>query len=101
MVKTVSLEVAQKALRRLLEEVKSDKDQYVIQENDRPVAVLVSLMEYQAFLQMRSHPSKKEIAYQDLIALLEEVHARNAQFTEEEVERDVWEAIQAVRQSGA
>lgn len=94
MVKTVSLEVASKEWGRLVGQIGARRDRYVVVQNHHPVAVILSPDEYQMFVESQR---EKEHAWRELFSVMDEVHAQNARFTEEEVHRDIEEAIRAVR----
>ena len=65
----------------------------VIERNNRPVAVVIGYQEYQALRTLRD--KEREARF----AVIDEIRARNADADPEQVERDVAEAVRAVRQS--
>jgi PHD/YefM family antitoxin component YafN of YafNO toxin-antitoxin module len=95
MVKTIDLkrtkEVELIGLVRALQG--QDNDHYVIQENGEPLAVLISQAEYERY---REQDRLK--AVEKLQKFLDDVHSKiNHNFSEEEIERDVNEAIHEMR----
>jgi prevent-host-death family protein len=65
----------------------------IIERNNRPVAVVIGYAEYQALQALRDDARKARFA------VLDEIRSRNADADPEQVERDIAEAIRAVRQS--
>ncbi|HLF03218.1 MAG TPA: type II toxin-antitoxin system Phd/YefM family antitoxin [Anaerolineales bacterium] len=65
----------------------------VIQRNNRPVAVVIGYEVYQELLAMREKAREREARF----AVYDEIRARNATATPEQVEADVVEAVRAVR----
>ncbi|MSS73576.1 MAG: type II toxin-antitoxin system prevent-host-death family antitoxin [Candidatus Latescibacteria bacterium] len=94
MSKPIKASVAKQHFDHLLEGVRTQGEQYEIQEEGRTVAVLIPPADFQAFHQQQR---LKEQAWTDLEALLEKVHARNAHIPPEQVARDVEAAIREVR----
>lgn len=84
MTKLISLEDVREHLEALIAEVQVHGTSVIIQNENQPVAVLLSEEEYISLKHL-----EKQTALQDLGALLDQVHARNAHFTEEEAARDV------------
>lgn len=81
------------ALRNVLLRLRKGRAQYVLKENNEPLAMLLSLDE------VEQRKKDKEKAWRDLFAVMDKVHAANAQFSAEEVEADVDAAIQELRQA--
>ena len=95
MVKDVDLkDLTNTKLRNLLKSIKSD-DQYILKENGKPRAVLLSLDDLEVLKRAKAN---KEKAWENLFANLKQVHALNPNVSEEQVHKDVAEAIRAVRQ---
>jgi len=94
MSRPIKASIAKQHFEYLLEGVRTQGEQYEIQEEGRTVAVLISLEDFQVLQQMQR---LKEQAWTDLEALLEKVHARNAHIPPEQVARDVEAAIREVR----
>ena len=97
MVKTIDVKKTTKGkLIELLRKLPRQKDhQYLLQENGKPLAVLISQVEYERYQQ-----EQRLKAAEELRRLLEERQNKmNHSFSEEEVERDVLEAIHEVRRS--
>lgn len=87
MTKTVNALKARKNLGRLLEEVYYKGDQYVIERAGRPMAAVVPVW------QLEERQKRRE----RLFAMIEEVQKRNRGVKAEIIEREVQEAIRAVR----
>lgn len=81
------------ALRNVLLHLKKGRVQYVLKENDEPLAMLLSLDE------VEQRKKDKDKAWRDLFHVMDKVHAANDQFSAEEVEADVDAAIQEARQA--
>ncbi|MBI2504761.1 MAG: type II toxin-antitoxin system Phd/YefM family antitoxin [Candidatus Latescibacteria bacterium] len=84
MTKVISIEDVREHLEALIAEVQAHGTSVIIQNEDQPVAVLLSEEEYISLKRL-----EKETALQDLGALLDQIHARNTHFSEEEAARDV------------
>ena len=89
MTEEIDLKNVRENLDALIEAVQHQGTSVVIHNADQPVAVLLSEEEYTALKKL-----EKEAALQDLGALLDAVHGRNAQFDEDDARLDV---IQACR----
>lgn len=87
MVKRMNALKAQKNLGQLLEEVYYKGDQYVIERAGRPMAAVVPLW------QLEERRKRKE----RLFGIVKEVWRRNRKEKPEVVEREVREAVRAVR----
>ena len=94
MAKPIKASVAKQHFEHLLEEVRTQGEQYEIQEEGQTVAVLVPPADYQA---MHRQQRLREQAWAELEALLQRVHARNAHILPEQVAQDVEEAIRETR----
>jgi len=91
MPKTINSLEARRNLGQLLEEVFYKGEQFVIQKAGKPMAVIISPSEYEAYRKRRE---------KDMSAL-DEIRKKNKEAKVEEVERDVKEAIRAVRTGNA
>ncbi len=95
MVKTINLKKTTKSeLVELIHKLKRRKDdQYLLQENGKPLAVLISQAEYERY---REEQRLKGV--ERLQKLMSEIHPQIPQdISEEEVEREVVEAIHEMR----
>jgi prevent-host-death family protein len=90
-VKKVSALKARQNLGRLLEEVYSNDDQYVIERAGQPVAAVVPIW------QLREWSERQ----QRVFSMIDEVRGRNANLSPETVDREVKEAVQSVRKARA
>lgn len=81
------------ALHNVLGRIRKGRAQFVLKENDKPVAMLLS------FDEVEQRKKDKEKAWRDLFQVMDKVHAANAHFSAEEVEADVDASIQELRQA--
>ena len=91
MLKTINALKARRNLGQLLEEVFYKGDQFVIQRAGKSMAVVISPSEYEAYRKQRE---------KDMQAL-DRIRERNKGAKLEEIEKDVQEAIEAVRTENA
>jgi len=89
--KTINALKARRNLGQLLEEVFYKGDQIVIERAGKPMAVVISPSEYEAYKRQRE---------QDM-EIFGKIREKNKGVGLEEVEKDVREAIKAVRQENA
>ena len=96
MVKNIELKdlVDANRFRQVLEEIKKSDDQYILKDNGHPQAALLSLDDLEL---LKKAKLLKERTWDDLFKNVGQVHARNKQFSAEEVQADVAEAIKEVR----
>lgn len=87
MTKVVTLETVRDRFDTLLTDVQIHGNSVIIHQENRPVAVLLPEREYATLKQL-----EKQAALQDLGMLLDQIHARNAHISEEEVAQDVLKA---------
>lgn len=87
MVKYVSLDKADKKIKDFLKEFDIAKDEYVLEMGGKPMLKMVSPSEERTLKQ-----AKKK-----LLSTLEKIWDKNKDFTDEKVEKDVEEAVKAVR----
>jgi len=98
MVKTINLKKTTKSdLIELIRKLKKQRDaQYFLQENGKPLAVLISRREYE-----RYREQDRLRGANDLRQFLDEAHSQmKHNYSEEEIEKDVLEAIHEVRKNG-
>ncbi len=96
MVRDVDLkDLTNTKLRKLLEAIKSD-DQYILKDNGKPRAVLLSFDDLEL---LKNAKANKEKGWENLFENLEQVHALSPNVSVEQVHKDVAEAIRAVRQA--
>lgn len=91
MLKAINALKARKNLGQLLEEVFYKGDQFIIQRAGKPMAVVISPSEYEAYMKQR----KKDMG------ILDDIRKKNMGAQLEEVEKDVQEAIEAIRGNDA
>ncbi|GEM_PF-2718680 len=94
MSKPIKASIAKQHFEHLLEGVRTQGEQYEIQEEGQTVAVLISLEDFQALHQFQR---LKEQAWADLEALLQRVHAQSVHIPPEQVAQDVKAAIREPR----
>ena len=91
MLKTINALKARRNLGQLLEEVFYKGDQFVIQRAGKSMAVVISPSEYEAYQRQRESEMK----------VFDEIRKKNDGAKLEEVDSDVQEAIEAVREENA
>ena len=91
MLKAINALKARRNLGQLLEEVFYRGDQFIIQRAGKPMAVVISPAEYEAYMKQR----KKDMD------ILDHIRRKNEGAETEEVEKDIQEAVDAVRGSNA
>ena len=91
MLKTINALKARRNLGQLLEEVFYKGDQFVIQRAGKAMAVVISPEEYEAYRKQR---------LQDM-RIFDEIRKKSGGDIPEEVEKDVQEAVKAVRRKNA
>lgn len=87
MEKTINVTQAREELRTIVDDVQFRGDKYVINRHGKPAAAVVPMHIYEKLKENRD----------ELIAIMERVHAQNPDVDPDEVMRDVLEAQQAVR----
>ncbi len=87
MVKKINALKARKNLGQLLEEVYYKDNQYVIERAGRPMAAVVPVWQLEGWSKRREH----------LFGMVEEVWKKNKKEKPEVIEREVQEAVRAVR----
>ena len=91
MLKTINALKARRNLGQLLEEVFYKGDQFVIQRAGKSMAVVISPSEYEAYKKQREKDMQ----------VLDRIREKNKGAKLEEIEKDVQEAIEAVRTENA
>jgi prevent-host-death family protein len=76
----------------LLEDLADGGEPYIVEHDGQPAAVLMSYVEY-----LRLQPAPGEEVHERFHRLLDKMDRLNSGFSEEEVARDVAEAIDEVR----
>lgn len=91
-IEVVTIDAAElsEPLNKHLKRVEQNKARVVVEQDGKPVAVLVSPLDYE---RIRMLDRRAEDGWQ----AIKEIQARNAHFNPEEVERDVAEAIEEMR----
>ena len=82
------------SIRQLIAQLKNGKDQYILRDNGQPQAALLSLDDLELLKQAKVLKGR---TWNDLFENLEPVHTKNRDFSAEEVDADVDEAIKEVR----
>ncbi len=90
-IKRVNALKARQQLGQLLEEVYYRGDQYIIERAGKPMAAVVPVWFIDAWQQRR----------EQFFAMIDAVHARNADVPPDVIEHDVAEAVQQVRHEAA
>ena len=88
MVKKVNALKARQNLGQLLEEVYYRGDHYIIERAGKPMAAVVPVWQFEEWQQRR----------EQFFAMIDAVHARNAEVPTEVIEQEIAEAVYAVRQ---
>jgi hypothetical protein len=83
-----------KCLRQVLDDIRRNEHEYILEENGQPRAALLSLDDLELLQKARI---LKDRTWDDLFENLERVHARNMSFSADEVEADIDEAIKELR----
>ena len=86
-VKKVNALKARQHLGQLLEEVYYRGDHYIIERAGKPMAAVVPVWQFEEWQQRR----------EQFFAMIDAVHARNADVPSEVIEQEIGEAVQAVR----
>lgn len=89
--KTMSAFEARQRFGQLLEEVYYKRDRVLIKRGKKPMAVVISAEEYEAYLKQRRED----------LHVFDEIWKKTKKYSAGEVERDVEEAITAVRKEHA
>ncbi len=76
-------------LSEILGRVKYGEEIVTIEKKGKPYAVIISPEQYEAY---------QKAAKEKLFAVVDKIQARNTQYSEEEVMKDVTEAVEEVRQ---
>jgi prevent-host-death family protein len=87
-VKKVTALKARQQLGQLLEEVYYRGDHYIIERAGKPMAAVVPVWQFEEWQQHR----------EQFFAMIDAVHARNAEVPSEVIEQEIAEAVRAVRQ---
>jgi prevent-host-death family protein len=87
-VKKVNALKARQQLGQMLEEVYYRGDHYIIERAGKPMAAVVPVWQFEEWQQHR----------EQFFAMIDAVHARNAEVPSEVLEQDIAEAVRAVRQ---
>ncbi len=87
MLKTINASKVRQNLGKVLQEISAHNDHFLIQWRGKPTAVLISISAYETYRKQREED----------LRVFDEVWERNKRFSPEEVERDVAQAIAAVR----
>lgn len=88
MEKKIAAFEARRSLGKLIEEAFYRKDSFIIERSGRPMAVLVSIEDYQRW---------QRLAKDQVFAMIEAVQKRNAKSPSSELERDIREALKSLR----
>lgn len=87
MIKTVSAIKARQNLGQILDEVRLRYDEYIIERNGKPVAVVVPIEEFRSWQDSRGKD----------FSLLDSIKSKSPFATEEEIEGVLKEAIEAAK----
>lgn len=89
MEKTIGAFEARRSFGKLIEEAYYKKDSFIIERSGRPMAVIVSIEDYQKW---------QRFAKEQVFGMIEVVHKRNSKVPAAELERDVNESLKQLRQ---
>lgn len=89
MEKTIGAFEARRSLGKLIEEAFYNRDSFIIERSGRPMAVLVSIDDYQRW---------RRLGKEQFFTMLESTQKRNAKVPAAELERDVEHAVKRLRQ---
>lgn len=89
MTNVVSVTQVRDNLAEILGRVRFGKEVITVEKKGKPYAVIISPEQYEAF---------QKAAKGKLFAIVDKIQSRNTQFSEEEVLKDVTEAVEEVRQ---
>ena len=91
MIKTVNALKARQNLGQMLEEVYYNGEQFIVDRAGRPMAAVVPLWQLE----------EQEKSRERFFAAVDELHEKNKGVDPEVIERDIAEAVQAVRKKAA
>ena len=80
--------------RKILASINNSGDQFIVKEQGKPQAAILPLADLRLLQEVKIN---KEKAWKELFGNMHDVHALNVNFSAEEVDRDVDEAISAIR----
>lgn len=89
MEKTIGAFEARRNLGKMIEEAFYKKDSFIIERSGRPMAVLVSIEDYQKW---------RRLAKEQVLVMLESAQKRSAKAPTAAVERGVRDALKSLRQ---
>lgn len=89
MEKTIGAFEARRNLGKMIEEAFYKKDSFIIERSGRPMAVLVSIEDYQKW---------RRLAKEQVFVMLESAQKRSAKAPASAVARDVRDALKSLRQ---
>lgn len=89
MEKTIGAFEARRNLGKMIEEAYYRKDSFIIERSGRPMAVLVSIEDYQKW---------QRLAKEQVFAMIEVAQKRSAKTPVTEAERDVRDALKGLKQ---
>jgi len=92
MVKTIDFEYAAKNLKKLLIEVRSGVNQYILKDNGQEMAVLLSFNDFQRFSESKEQAKKR------FFEMVDKIHQRTKDVPLKEIEDAVNEAVAAAKQ---
>ncbi len=90
MEKTIGAFEARRSFGKLIEEAYYKKDSFIIERSGRPMAVIVSIEDYQKW---------QRFAKEQVFGMIEGVHKRTSKIPAAELERDVTESLKQLRQA--
>lgn len=87
MTRTISAVEARQRFGQLLNEVQLRHDHYIVERDGKAMVAVVPVEEFQIWMQRR----------EEFFQMIDEVHARNKDVDPELIEKDIAEAVAAVR----
>jgi len=91
MAKFIDLHELQQHLPEVVDQMQHDQEPRVLTRGDQPAAVIMSYEEYQDLRQLRLNQ-----AWDQLAESVQSLAERNAQFSDEEIERDIEQAREEI-----
>jgi len=94
MVKTIDFRKATKDFEKLLEDVKSGTNQYVVKDNGQELAVLLSFNDFNNFQRLAKNKTE---AKERFFKIVDKIQKSNKDVPCEQIETDVAQAVGEVR----
>lgn len=89
MIRTISAVEARQRFRQLMNEVHLRHDHYIVERDGKAMVAVVPVEEFHSWMRRR----------EEFFQMIDEVHARNKDVDPELIEKEIAEAVAAVRRS--